>query len=78
MNDIGKPERTTQNRIIQLFQEQLGYDYLGDWQEELRILPVEEKRFRQFLICRMDCTEPTKRFTKCSAMAFRYRKKWAI
>jgi len=49
MNDIGKPERTTQNRIIQLFHKQLGYDYLGDWQEELRILPVEEKRLHRFL-----------------------------
>jgi len=32
-----------------LFHKQLGYDYLGDWQEELRILPVEEKRLLRFL-----------------------------
>ena len=28
-NNIGKPERVTQNRVVKLFQEQLGYDYLG-------------------------------------------------
>ena len=42
MNTIGKPERATQNRVIQLFQEELGYTYLGDWQEELRTHPIEE------------------------------------
>jgi type I restriction enzyme R subunit len=25
-------ERQTQNRVICLFQKELGYDYLGDWQ----------------------------------------------
>ena len=28
---IGKLERATQNRIITLFREELGYRYLGDW-----------------------------------------------
>lgn len=31
MNDIGKSERITQDRIVQLFKNQLGYAYLGDW-----------------------------------------------
>jgi len=30
---IGQPERVTQNRVIKLFREVLGYDYLGDWSE---------------------------------------------
>ncbi len=30
MNNIGQAERVTQNRVIKLFQEQLGYTYLGD------------------------------------------------
>jgi type I restriction enzyme, R subunit len=30
MNNIGKPERQTQQRVIQLFQHDLGYQYLGD------------------------------------------------
>lgn len=43
MNTIGKSERTTQNRIIQFFQQELGYEYLGDWQEAERTLPIEEE-----------------------------------
>ncbi len=30
MSDIGKPERATQQRVIALFHEELGYRYLGD------------------------------------------------
>lgn len=48
-NDIGKSERSTQQRIIQLFQKQLGYKYLGDWTEELRTQPVEENLLLEFL-----------------------------
>ena len=31
MNDIGKPERATQDRVVALFHEELGYRCLGDW-----------------------------------------------
>ena len=31
MNDIGKPERITQNRVVTLFRNELEYRYLGDW-----------------------------------------------
>lgn len=31
MNAVGQIERATQNRLIQLFQTQLGYEYLGNW-----------------------------------------------
>ena len=31
MSHIGQSERATQNRVIKLFQAELGYDYLGDW-----------------------------------------------
>lgn len=31
MSDVGQIERATQNRIVKLFREQLGYRYLGNW-----------------------------------------------
>ena len=33
MSNIGDKERVTQSRIVKLFQEKLGYDYLGNWKE---------------------------------------------
>src|SRR3970282_1687791 len=33
MDSIGQPERTTQNRIIALFRDELKYRYLGDWSD---------------------------------------------
>ena len=32
---IGQIERITQQRIIKLFRENLGYEYLGNWQDRL-------------------------------------------
>ncbi|MDE5418473.1 HsdR family type I site-specific deoxyribonuclease [Labilibaculum sp. DW002] len=49
MKNIGKPERETQNRIIQLFQDELKYTYLGDWEKEQRNQPVEEELLFNFL-----------------------------
>lgn len=31
MDHVGKPERATQNRIVKLFRDELGYRFLGDW-----------------------------------------------
>ncbi len=31
MSNVGQIERATQQRVVKLFREQLGYDYLGDW-----------------------------------------------
>ena len=42
MNDIGKPERVTQERVIKLFVDELGYRYLGDWTDRDANSNVEE------------------------------------
>ena len=33
MAKVGAKERATQNRVVKLLHEHLGYDYLGDWQD---------------------------------------------
>ena len=30
---VGQNERKTQDRIVTFFQEKLGYNYLGNWEE---------------------------------------------
>jgi len=42
MSDIGKPERATQNRVIALFRDELGYRYLGDWTDRDSNSNIEE------------------------------------
>ncbi len=32
MSDVGQVERKAQERVVKLFQEQLHYDYLGNWE----------------------------------------------
>lgn len=52
MNKIGKSERVSQNRIVQLFQDKLKYQYLGDWQDETRIQPIEEPILKKYLLAK--------------------------
>lgn len=33
MSNVGQRERITQRRIVQFFKTDLGYRYLGDWQD---------------------------------------------
>jgi len=49
MTDIGQIERNTQNRVVKLFQERLGYDYMGDWQDREGNSNVEEEYLHKFL-----------------------------
>jgi type I restriction enzyme R subunit len=49
MTNVGQIERNTQNRVVRLFAEKLGYEYLGDWQDREGNSNVEEDLLRAFL-----------------------------
>ncbi|WP_316398023.1 HsdR family type I site-specific deoxyribonuclease [Bradyrhizobium sp. 33ap4] len=49
MNTIGKPERVTQNRVIALLRDELGYRYLGDWSDRSGNSNTEEELLTQNL-----------------------------
>ncbi|MFY0610766.1 MAG: HsdR family type I site-specific deoxyribonuclease [Hyphomicrobiaceae bacterium] len=46
---IGQPERVTQNRVIALFRDQLGYDELGDWSTRDGNSNVDERQLSPWL-----------------------------
>lgn len=49
MSYLGQPERVTQNRVITLFREELGYRYLGDWTDRDHNSNIEEKLLTAWL-----------------------------
>ena len=49
MSKVGQIERATQNRIVKLFRDRLGYDYLGNWEERVGNRNIEEDYLRAFL-----------------------------
>ena len=49
MNDIGQKERATQNRVVKLFRETLGYAYLGNWEEREGNRNIEPEILRAWL-----------------------------
>ena len=50
MNQVGQIERLTQNRIVKLFQNNLNYTYLGNWEERLDNSNIEENLLSNYLI----------------------------
>ena len=52
MSDVGQIERKTQNRVVKLFQEQLGYEYLGNWEDREGNANVEVELLTQNLKAR--------------------------
>ena len=46
---VGNKERATQNRVIQLFQTQLGYRYLGNWHDRANNSNIEESLLTTYL-----------------------------
>jgi type I restriction enzyme R subunit len=49
MSNIGQPERATQNRIVRLFHDELGYQYLGDWSDRDNNSNIEEGLLTAYL-----------------------------
>ena len=49
---INSIERITQNRIIQLFQKELGYNYYGNWEKREHNSNVEEEILKKNLLKR--------------------------
>jgi len=49
MSSIGQRERATQNRVVELFQNELEYDYYGDWQDRADNSNIEEAYLAELL-----------------------------
>lgn len=49
MSDVCKAERATQRRVIELFRDQLGYRFLGDWSDRAGNSNIEEGHLTAWL-----------------------------
>lgn len=49
MTTVGQVEKKTQARVVQLFQTQLGYDYIGNWIDRVGNSNIEPNYLRPFL-----------------------------
>ncbi|NVM86680.1 type I restriction enzyme R subunit [Variovorax sp. SG517] len=49
MSDVSKPERATQDRVVALFTNTLGYHHLGDWSDRAGNHCIEEGLLTAFL-----------------------------
>jgi type I restriction enzyme R subunit len=60
VNTVGKPERATQQRVIALFRDELGYRFLGDWRERAN-RHIDEDLLREWLTRRGHTPEQVNR-----------------
>lgn len=70
MSTVGQKERETQNRVIKIFTDELGYEYLGNWEEREDNSNIEEELLRKWLLQRYDENLTNKaiyEFTKAAA-----------
>jgi type I restriction enzyme R subunit len=49
MSKVGQRERVTQDRVVKFFQDELNYDYLGDWHERKNNRNVESGLLTKWL-----------------------------
>lgn len=49
MNEVGQRERQSQKRIVKLFRDELGYQYLGNWEERPNNSNIEVELLRDWL-----------------------------
>ncbi len=49
MTNVGQPERQTQNRVLTLFRDELGYRYIGDWTDRLHNSNIDERLLTDWL-----------------------------
>ena len=49
MNGVGQPERATQNRVVALFRDELGYQALGNWTDRAGNSNIEESLLSAYL-----------------------------
>lgn len=49
MSGVGQVERKTQDRIVKLFSNKLGYTYLGNWHDRKNNSSIEEEYVRKYL-----------------------------
>ena len=47
---VGQIERKTQNRIVEVLRDRLGYDYLDNWEDRENNSNIEEEYLRAFLV----------------------------
>lgn len=49
MSEVAPIERITQNRIVKLFQDEMGYKYLGNWEDRPNNSNIEESLLTAYL-----------------------------